>query len=282
MNCTDHYIKVNTSFDADNEESKDILIAELAEAGAESFDEEANSLNAYFPKRDYSAENVERIFENNIFRGLKYSVSIIEPQNWNAIWESNFHPVIIGDECVVYAPFHVNLPDTKYKILVSPEMTFGTGHHETTHLMLEAVLAGNLQSLAVLDMGCGTGILAILAAMKGASKVLAVDNDPTAVENTCKNAELNRLAGRITAVHGDESTLHECFDLILANINRNILLNSISLYSECLNVGGRLMISGFYRHDVPLLVQEARSVGLQVVKSSVRNEWAMIEFVSAT
>ena len=167
----DNYIKISVELNAKHEDTAEIIAAELAEVGAESFDEEPGLLNAYFPERDYSAEIVEKIFDD-MFAGLTHSVSVVQSQNWNAVWESNFRPVRVTDECVIYAPFHSDLPAVKYKILISPEMTFGTGHHETTHLMLEAMLRRELKSFAVLDMGCGTGILSVLAAMKGAAQVL--------------------------------------------------------------------------------------------------------------
>ncbi|MDR2563408.1 MAG: 50S ribosomal protein L11 methyltransferase [Prevotellaceae bacterium] len=277
MSNSGNYIKISVELNTEGQDTAEILVAELAEAGAESFDEEPNLLNAYFPEQNYQSEIVEKIFSNNIFSGLKYSASIMKPQNWNEIWESNFHPVIVGNKCVIYAPFHSDLPEVEYKILISPEMTFGTGHHETTHLMLEALLGCELKSLSMLDMGCGTGILAILAIMKGATLALAVDNDVVAVENTRKNMELNKVADRTEVIHGDSSVLkNRSFDLIAANINRNVLLNDMSLYAKSLNKEGSLIISGFYKQDIPLLEQEAISVGLKSVKTRERNGWAMM------
>lgn len=277
MSNAGNYIKIRVELNTKDEDTAEILVAELAEAGAESFDEEPNLLNAYFPERNYQSETVENIFSNKIFDGLKYSVSVIKQQNWNRLWESNFHPVIVDSKCVVYAPFHSDLPDAEYKILISPEMTFGTGHHETTHLMLEAMLGRELKSLSTLDMGCGTGILAILAAMKGAAQALAVDNDAVAVDNTRRNIELNKVADRIEVILGDSSILkNRSFDLIAANINRNVLLNDMSLYAQSLNQGGCLIISGFYKQDLPLLEQEAISVGLNPVETKLRNGWAMM------
>jgi ribosomal protein L11 methyltransferase len=274
------YIKltVNTNGDAT---LSDILVAELAEAGIESFDENPEgSLNAYIIKRDFNRAIFDKLFERHPFNGvLKYDIEEIKSENWNNVWESNFEPVIIADKCAVYASFHKDLPETVYKILINPQMTFGTGHHETTYLCLESILNRAINNKTVLDIGCGTGILGILAALKGAVSVTAIDNDPVAAENAGENVALNKVDDIVKVIEGDVSAIHNRqFDLIVANINRNVLLNDMEHYVKSLNKEGVLIISGFYKDDVPLLLNSATALGLEKVRESWRNSWTTLEF----
>jgi ribosomal protein L11 methyltransferase len=274
------YIKLTIPTNGDATLS-DILVAELAEAGIESFDENPEgTLNAYIVKRDFNRAVFDKLFERHPFNGvLKYETEEIKSENWNNVWESNFEPVIIADKCAVYASFHKDLPETAHKILINPQMTFGTGHHETTYLCLEAILNRTINNKTVLDIGCGTGILGILAALKGAASVTAIDNDPVAAENAGENAALNKVDNKVKVIEGDVSAIqNRQFDLIVANINRNVLLNDMERYVKSLNKEGVLIISGFYKDDVPLLLNSATALGLEKVRESWRNGWTALEF----
>lgn len=272
-----NYIKLSVT-GADNEELSEILIAELAEADFESFDEAEGIINAYIQENNYNSQSVEEIFKQEIFSLLKYSVTEIKAENWNSVWESNFEPVVIGEECIIYAAFHNNLPDAKYKIEINPKMTFGTGHHETTHLCSEAILNIDVKGKQVLDMGCGTGILGILAALKGASHITAIDNDLIAVENAVENAQLNNVDSIMEIFEGNGSSIEgKQFDVIIANINRNVLLNDMENYVKSLNKGGILILSGFYKEDIALLEETAASLGLVKNKEACKNRWAMLQ-----
>jgi ribosomal protein L11 methyltransferase len=275
------YIKLKIAVGND-EILSEILVAELADAGVDAFDEEQGILNAYISKDNFDNAVFDALLNGNPFNGmLEYSVEEIKSENWNSVWETNFEPVVIADKCVVYASFHNDLPDAEYKILINPRMTFGTGHHETTYLCAETMLNTDFVGKTVLDMGCGTGILGILAAMKGASMVTAIDNDPTAVENTVENANLNSIADKMLICEGDVSAIAgQCFDIIIANINRNILMNDMYNYTNSLcNKNGILIISGFYNDDIPLLLNTAISLGLKKTNELLRNNWAVLAFV---
>ena len=273
------YIKLVIS-GSNDEILREILTAELAEAGAEAFDENGDFLNAYIPKNAFDKTVFDNIFAANTFAGaFEYSAEEVKQENWNSLWESNFEPVIIDSRCVVYASFHNDLPMVDYKILINPKMTFGTGHHETTHLCVQAILDLNLEGKNVLDMGCGTGILAILAAMRGAAKVTAIDNDPLAAENAAENAELNGMLHKMEICAGDANMLvGKRFDAIIANINRNVLLNDMEKYLACLVPDGMLVMSGFYRADMPLLLEAAQASGLVKTGDKLRNNWAAMIF----
>ena len=260
-------------------ELREISIAELADVGVESFDEFEGGINVYMPEPVFDEAPIKDVFEGEIFAGkVSYTVERIKSENWNAVWESGYKPVIVDGKCIVYTSFHRDLPPAEYKILINPEMTFGTGHHETTHLCIEALLKLDLNDKTVLDMGCGTGVLAVLAAMKGATAVTAVDNDPTAAENAAENIKLNEVADKAVALVGDAKALSgKRFDIIVANINRNVLLSDTEIYADCLSKAGTLILSGFYKEDVPLILDEAESRKLSNSAESFRNGWACLQ-----
>lgn len=272
------YIKLSLKTGND-EVLSEILIAELVDVGIESFEEKPGILNAYINKTDFDKSVVDKLLNESPFNGeIEYSVEEIKSENWNSVWESDFDTVVIPGKCVIYASFHNNLPEADYKILINPKMTFGTGHHETTYLCVETILNLDFEGKTVLDMGCGTGILGILAALKGASNVTAIDNDPVAVENTIENANLNNISGKMKIFEGNGlSTDNQKFDVIIANINRNVLLNDMDSYAKSLNENGILILSGFYKEDIPLLLDSARSLGLKKTNDSLRNKWALLE-----
>ncbi|MDR0559038.1 MAG: 50S ribosomal protein L11 methyltransferase [Prevotellaceae bacterium] len=271
------YIKLIINL-SDDEILMDILIAELADAGIEAFDENDGKLNAYIRKEHFYKETFDKIFEKTPFSGIfSYSVEELMQENWNSVWESNFEPVTVDNKCVIYASFHNGLPETDYKILINPKMTFGTGHHDTTYLCVKAILDLDLNGKNVLDMGCGTGILGILSAMKGAANVTAIDNDPLAVENAVENAVLNGVELKMNIFKGEVNLLNnQKFDVIIANINRNVLLNDMEKYAASLLTDGLLIISGFFREDAELLLNVAKSLNLKKVKVSSRNGWTVI------
>ena len=278
------YIEVIIATEPVSEEFAELVMAEIESLGFESFVYEDDVLKAYIPVDSFDERRLRVIlggFDNSTEFSYSYIVNHIGYQNWNALWESSFDPVIIGNKCVIKASFHKDLPRARYNITIDPKMAFGTGHHNTTALMVESMFALDIKGRDVLDIGTGTGILAILAAKMGASKVHAIDIDITAVESTRENIVKNRVARRITPMCGDASLLVSAkYDLILANINRNILLGDMSTYSMALRSGGTLLISGFYEEDIDMLLIEAKKYSLDLVDKKIRDRWSVIELKS--
>lgn len=274
------YIEIAVTIDPYNETSSEIIIAELSEVGCDSFTDTESGFNAYILQKDYKKETIEKVFAQfNFTEKVTYTANPIKTENWNALWESNFEPVIIDHRCAIRAPFHQNLPKTELDIVIEPKMAFGTGHHETTYLMTEALLTTNVTDLHVLDMGCGTGILAIVAALRGACHIDAIDNDEWATNNAVENVAKNGLANKITVITGDATLLGvPCYNLILANINRNILLADMQHYVKSLLPEGKLIMSGIYADDIPTIENEANRLGLTKTAQNIRNKWAMVEF----
>ncbi len=260
-----------------NSDETDILVAELASVGFESFTEEDDRLLAYIPEKDYSEKE---LYENDYLkRHLKVlAVNSIEDQNWNAVWESNYEPVVIRD-CGIRAPFHPERKDLKYDIVIHPKMSFGTAHHETTALIIDMLLDKDVKGKKVLDMGCGTAVLAILSSMKGAAHITAIDNDEWAYTNAIENCTLNNIEN-IRVEMGDEQLLgEETFDLILANINKNILLGAIPDYARVLEKGGEIIFSGFYESDLEDIKNKAEANGLLYQLYKMKNNWVAASFI---
>ena len=251
-----------------------VLIARLAELGFESFVENDEDILAYIPFKDLTDSLRLALKSTEISELITASeLNLIKDQNWNAVWESAYEPVRIGNQCLVRAPFHPSDTKVEYEIVIEPKMSFGTAHHETTRLMMKYVLETELNGKSLLDMGSGTAVLAILASMKGAAPVLAIDNDDWAYRNAVENVEGNK-AGEIEVILGDASSLKgRSFDVILANINRNILLNDIPEYRQSLNPLGYLFISGFYDTDLDMLKEKAKENKLQFLSSQTDNKW---------
>lgn len=257
----------------------EILVAELGEKPFESFVETDLGVIAYIKKEDWQEDILEDVFilKSPEFT-IKYHVEEIEPVNWNEEWEQNFSPIEVDDRCYIRAPFHEpkNVP---FEIVIEPKMSFGTGHHETTFLVLEQLLDTNLQGKSTLDMGCGTAILAILAAKKGANPIDAVDIDPWCYENSLENVSKNDCA-HIQVYQGDASWLtNQKYDVIIANINRNILLEDIPTYVTCLNDKGLLFLSGFYSEDISYISKCCEEQGLQLVKTTEKNNWIAMQWI---
>ena len=257
----------------------EILIAELGVVGFESFTENENGVIAYVQKKDWHGDILDdiQILQSDEVT-ITYDIEEIEQVNWNSEWEKNFEPIQVDNLVSIRAPFHKN-PNLKYDIVIEPKMSFGTGHHETTHLMIQHLIDLNLKDKTVLDMGCGTGILAIFAEMKGAIKLDAIDIDNWCYENSIENIERNNCKN-IKVFEGDASLLkNKKYDVIIANINRNILLQDINIYTKCLNQNGILLLSGFYTEDISVIEKEANSQGLKLEKKLERNNWVGLKFV---
>jgi len=258
---------------------REILLALLTECGFESFTDTDDGLNAYARKVDEDEKCVCERIKVLPDAHIEFERTEIEQQNWNEIWESGFKPIIVNSECYIRAEFHESKPEIPYEIIIQPKMSFGTGHHETTHLMVEYLLELDLQGKDVLDMGCGTSILAILAKMKGADYVEAIDIDDWAVENSIENATRNHV--EISVKLGDASVLGERkFDTIIANIQRNILMEDIPKYVKVLNFAkSELILSGLMEIDFEDIKAKCEENGLKFLSKKQKNEWIALRFI---
>ncbi|RZV67413.1 MAG: 50S ribosomal protein L11 methyltransferase [Flavobacteriaceae bacterium] len=258
----------------------EILIAELGLAGFESFIEAEDGLSAFIQKEQWQDAILKdiQILDSKEFQ-ITYEIENIAQTNWNEQWESGFNTIVVDDVCTVRAPFH-DEPKTEYDIIIEPKMSFGTGHHETTHMMIKQVLDIDLKGKDVLDMGCGTGILAILAEMSGARSIDAIDIDNWSYLNCIENAKRNNCKN-ITVKEGDASLLEDqTYDVILANINRNVLMNDIPKYSGHLGKNGILVLSGFYDNDIKMIENACSKHMLKMVKKLERNNWVSLKFIN--
>jgi len=256
----------------------EILIAELGYAGFESFVETETGVTAYIQKEEWKDGMLDdiQILNSDEFE-ISFTSEEIEQTNWNEEWEKNFNPIIVDDKCSVRAPFHEK-PDTEYDIIIEPKMSFGTGHHETTHMMIQHVLKNDFEGKSVLDMGCGTGVLAILAEMKGAKSLDAIDYDNWCYLNSVENVERNNCK-HISVEEGDANLLPgRHYDIVIANINRNILLNDMRVYINTLNDYGLLFLSGFYNDDIPVIKAECQKHNLKLIETLERNNWVALKF----
>lgn len=253
---------------------KDVLIALLANIGYEGFEEEDSHLKAFIAADSFSQDDLAELLEPH---GISSTVNDIPQQNWNAVWEHNFDPVIVDDLCVVRAPFHSPIPGAKYEIIITPKMSFGTGHHATTRLMIQQMEDIDFDNKSVFDFGTGTGVLAILAEKMGAAYVLAIDNDEWSYENAQENAAGNNADKVEISMDGIE-TIDRKFDIILANINRHILLAYMpQLYAIC-TANGKVIMSGLLNDDKEIIVDAAVSVGFKEVNCKELNGWISLLF----
>jgi ribosomal protein L11 methyltransferase len=259
----------------------EVLVAELSELGFDSFVETDFGVNGYIAEDVYDEEKVSHLiqrYENRDELELTFNKQFIPEENWNAAWERSFEPVRIGNELLIVAPFHKIENTAKHLIIIEPKMSFGTGHHHTTRLMAQSLLNFEALPSNILDMGCGTGILAILAEKLGAKHITAIDIEDWAYENAIENIERNGCSA-IEVLKGDAHLLEgKTFDMILANINKNVLLNDMNVYASCLNVNGILILSGFFTSDNPILVDSAKKTNLALLKVISEENWSCLHF----
>ena len=257
----------------------EIIMAELGDAGYDSFVETDTGLLAYIPKDQYDEEILKQVIASVGGCTATYTISTLPDQDWNAAWEKEHQPVMVEDFCWIYAPFHSPNPQAEYNILIEPKMSFGTAHHPTTYLMLKLLNSEPLAGKKVLDMGSGTGVLSIFAEKRGAAYVEAIDNDEWAYRNALENLENNNCRN-IKALLGDAAllTTDKRFDVVVANINRNILLRDMPSYISVLASGGTLLLSGFYEHDIPAIRAKAEALGLAFDHYESRQDWVAVKF----
>ena len=277
------YFEVTFTTSPCNETANDVVSALAGEIGFESFVEWENGVQAYIQQSLFDEEALKSMVSEFPLPDTKIEYTIVEAEDkdWNEEWEKNFfQPIVIGDRCCIHSTFHKDTPQTEYEILINPQMAFGTGHHETTSSIISELLEADLQGKSVLDMGCGTSILAILASMRGAGPITAIDIDDWCVNNSRDNIALNGI-GNITVEWGDANLLkgREPFDVIIANINRNILLADMAQYAACMHSGSELYMSGFYVQDIPIIQEKAESLGMEFIHHREKNNWAAVKFI---
>ena len=277
------YFEVTFTTNPCNETVNDVVSALAGEIGFESFVEWENGVQAYVQQSFFDEEALKEMVANFPLPDtqITYTIQEAEDKDWNEEWEKNFfQPIVIGDRCCIHSTFHKDTPQTEYEILINPQMAFGTGHHETTSSIINELLDAELEGKSVLDMGCGTSILAILASMRGANPVTAIDIDDWCVNNSRDNIELNGISN-ITVELGDANLLKgkDPFDVIIANINRNILLADIAQYAACMHAGSELYMSGFYVQDIPAIQEKAESLGMEFIHHREKNNWAAVKFI---
>jgi ribosomal protein L11 methyltransferase len=273
-----NYIELSVAVEP-KEQGSDILIAQLSELGFESFVETEEGFCAYIQEVEYSEEEIDFTFGDfaELFK-IDYTSKIIPKQNWNKEWENNFQPIEVDGKCYIRAPFHEAKKDFLYDVIIEPKMSFGTGHHDTTQLMIQKLMLLDVKNKSLLDMGCGTGVLAIVAAMMGASPITAIDIDDWSFENTIENLERNNI-NKVLVHKGDAQILAgKLFHTILANINKNVLLADILVYSKSLEKNGNLILSGFFETDIQELTTKALEVGFTFQDKKISNKWAMLHF----
>ena len=280
------YIEVSIKITPFSEENAEIVTAEISELPFESFSNEDPFLKCYIQKDLYDAQALKVVLGGVEGYGfdLEHSATLIPATNWNALWESQFNPIVVDNQCTIKASFHEGLKRTRFNITIDPKMAFGTGHHQTTYMMCRALLQNEeeVRGKVVMDMGCGTAILAILAAKMKASRVYGIDIDAVAAISAYDNARLNRVGTRIETYCGDASLLQRnSYDVLLANINRNILLQDIPTYALCIRKGGLLFVSGFYVEDMPMIVGTAMHAGLEYESHDSIDNWCCIKFRKA-
>lgn len=276
------YYSVRVDFTPCTADITDLAAAFMADAGFESFEPDATGLTAYIRAEgtdpDLSARQALDGFPIPTTFGIKST--LVEGEDWNAEWEKHyFKPIVIDDACVVHSSFHKDVPSARHDIVIDPKMAFGTGHHDTTSNMMRYILQEDMAGKSVIDMGTGTGILAILAAMRGASPVAGIEIDRPAYENAVENAVINKTD--INVIHGDATALEglEPADYLFANINRNIILEDIDRYAAALKPGGAMLLSGFYSEDIPMVEERAAKAGLSVCDSKESNRWVAVRLL---
>lgn len=280
------YIEVSVKITPYTEENAEIVTAEISELPFESFSGEDPFLKCYIQKELYDAQALKVVLSGLEGMGfdIEWSSTLMPVVNWNAEWESQFSPIIVDGKCTIKASFHKDLKRTRYNIVIDPKMAFGTGHHQTTYMMCRALLENEdaVRGKVVMDMGCGTAVLAILAAKMKAYRVYGIDIDAVAAISAYDNARLNRVGKVVETWCGDASLLQRnTYDILLANINRNILVQDMQTYAACLRREGLLFVSGFYVEDMPMLIGAATAAGLEYVSHDSIDNWCCIKFHKA-
>ena len=280
------YIEVSVKITPYSDENAEIVTAEVSELPFESFSGEDPFLKCYIQKELYDAQALKVVLSGLEGMGfdIEWSSTLMPVVNWNAEWESQFSPIIVDGKCTIKASFHKDLKRTRYNIIIDPKMAFGTGHHQTTYMMCRALLENEeaVRGKVVMDMGCGTAVLAILAAKMKAARVYGIDIDAVAAISAYDNARLNRVGKVVETWCGDASLLQRnSYDVLLANINRTILLQDMQTYAGCLRRDGLLFVSGFYVEDMPMLIGAATAAGLEYVSHDSIDNWCCIKFHKA-
>ena len=277
---SEEYIEVSVKLDPFTEEMAEILTAELSDLPFDSFVTEEPFLKCYIQKDAYRPSEVKVVL-SGYPAATGFSAVLVQGQNWNKVWESEFQPIVVDGVVTVKAKFNTNVPRTRFNIWIDPRMAFGTGYHHTTFMMMQRMLGLEefIRGRSVVDMGCGTAILAILAAKMRARKVFAVDIDAVAARSAWGNCRWNRVGTRVETACGDASLLQMAtYDVLLANIHRNVILQDLPTYCRSLRRGGHMLLSGFYTKDVPAIRSAAEALGLEYVGESAREDWACVEF----
>jgi ribosomal protein L11 methyltransferase len=276
-----NYKELTFSVAAEEDYYRDLLINSLSAIGFDTFEETETGFKAYIPASDYNQESVDlALSEYNEMFSFEYEEKLIPYQNWNELWESNFEPLEISDQCYVRATFHQPRPEFKYEVVIDPKMAFGTGHHQTTSMMMRWMLESNFVDKSVLDMGCGTGILAILASKLGAAEIVAIDYDSLCFESTVENSRLNNVNNLKALCGSKEAIPDQQFDIILANINRNILLDQLERYADALTANGSIYLSGFYQgEDLEMIKEKAQSLNLEFRGVKEDKDWVAARFI---
>ena len=278
---SEQYIEVCVRLDPFSEEMAEILTAELGELPYDSFVTEAPFLKCYIQKELYKPAELKVVL-SGYPAAVSFTANLVQGQNWNRAWEQEFKPIVVDGKVTIKAPFNKNVPRTRFNIWIDPQMAFGTGYHHTTFMMMQRMLGQEsfIRGRSVVDMGCGTAILAILAAKMRARKVFAVDIDAVAARSAWGNCRWNKVGTRVETACGDASLLQmSTYDVLLANIHRNIILEDLPTYVRSLKRGGHLLLSGFYTADIPAIREAAEAIGLSFAGSSSREDWACLEFV---
>ena len=276
------YIEVSFTVSPISETANDIIAAFAMELGFESFVESSNGTVGYIPAHLYDEQTLKETLASFPMTDttIAFTACEMEDKDWNEEWEKNFfEPIVVDSRCVIHSTFHKDYPKADFDIIINPQMAFGTGHHQTTRLIIGYLLDADLKGKSVLDMGCGTSILAILASMRGASELIAIDIDEWCVNNSIDNLALNHI-DNVKVFQGDASSLTAVgpFDVIIANINRNILLADMQYYVSRMHMGGEIYFSGFYESDLPMIKAEAERLGLRYISHRVEKEWTAARF----